>query len=155
MRMKRFIYSLLLLAISMTSALRAMPAHAEQSIQAGDSQTIRVGVDEFEAGVVIIPGIPISWDSAQPCRLTVNAIDSDLGASDDGTRIKPLEDVSWSISKGGRTWHPLTEDPIEIEWSSLNESTGVIYIDLAVKLNWLDDPPGEYHINLIFSIEPA
>lgn len=133
--------------------LSALPTavHAEQLVSTNQSNLIIVGEEEFMAGYFLIPGLPIFWESDEPWRLTVSSVDPDLGISDDARYIKPLDDLRWKLSEE-QVWLPVSRDLEEIDWSTETES-GVIYIDVMVLLDWLTDAPGEYHADIVFTIE--
>jgi len=130
----------------------SMPVRAAESVSVSGNQIIVAGEQEFEAGFVLIPRIPVFWQSDGPWRLMLSAADANLGTSSDASYVKPIADLSWRLSST-QAWMPLTQDMEEVDSSSKNGS-GVVYIDLIVHLNWLKDAPGDYNVNLIFTIEP-
>ena len=81
----------------------------------------------------------------------MSSVDPDLGISDDARYIKPLDDLRWKLSEEP-VWLPVSRDAEEIDWSA-ETGSGVIYIDVMVLLDWLTDAPGEYHADIVFTIE--
>jgi hypothetical protein len=146
-------YAWLALAVALASFwLPSVPAYATQSVSLGGNQMVVAGEQEFEAGFVLLPRVPIFWESDGSWRLTVSAADPNLGASSDASYVKSLADLSWKLA-GTQAWMPLTQDAEEVD-SSDKTGSGVIYLDMAVRLNWLKDAPGDYNVNLIITIEP-
>jgi hypothetical protein len=128
------------------------PARAEQTVSADRINLGIVGAEEFEAGYIVIPGVPVFWESDVPWRLTLSSIDPDLGVSNDARYAKPLDSLQWRLSDE-QAWMPLSQDEEEVTWGA-ERGSGVIYIDVIVLLDWLTDAPGEYRVDLVFTIEP-
>ncbi len=127
------------------------PVKADPEVTSGNINLGVVGEDEFIAGYVIIPRVPIYWQSDEPWRLTVGSLDSDMGSGDDAAYIKPLENILWRVSDT-EDWQPVSVNREEIDWST-DTGSGVVYIDIIVLLDWLTDSPGEYRIDLEFTID--
>ena len=118
-----------------------------------DTASLNVGVvgeEEFMQGYVLIPRIPIFWESSEPFSLSVSSIDPVLGVSDDASYSKPLEDLQWKLSDEP-DWFPLRQE-LEEMFRSTDTGSGVIYIDVIIELDWLTDAPGEYRTDLVFTI---
>ncbi len=126
--------------------------YADPSVDVHDLNLGLVGEDDFLAGHILIPGLPVHWQSDVPWRLLVSSVDPDLGPSDDAAYVKPLDDFLWKLSED-ENWTPMSQYPEEVYWST-ETGSGVIYVDVAVRLDWLSDAPGDYHADLIFTVEP-
>lgn len=129
----------------------AFPAMADIEVTSGNINIGVVGENEFMAGYVVIPRVPVFWQSTEPWRLTVSSLDPDMGSSDDAMNVKALEDVLWRVSES-EDWQSISINCEEVEWSN-ETGSGVVYIDIMVLLDWLTDSPGEYSIDVEFSIE--
>ena len=144
-------FFIVLAAIPALLAL-APPARADQNVNAMPINAGLVGEQDFDTGYVVISRVPVFWQSDVPWRLTVTSLDPNLGVSRDAKVTKPLSDLQWRMSDA-HAWQPMGQDPEELAWNN-NTGSGTVYIDIKVLLNWLKDPPGEYHADLIFTIEP-
>jgi len=129
----------------------AARAFAEQTVTVNDINAGLIGEEDFYAGQVLIPRIPVFWTSDEPWRITVRSLEPELFASDDGIHIKSLDDLMWKLSDE-EIWVQISQDPEEIDWS-MESGSGVVYIDLIVELDWLLDPAGTYRLDLAFNIE--
>jgi hypothetical protein len=126
--------------------------YAVQNIVVNDMDFGVVGESEFMDGYALLLSQPISWESDVGWRITVYSLDPDLGLSNDGLYTKLLSDLQWKLSSGS-LWVPMTQDATEVDWSS-DTGTGVVYIDAKVLLDWVNDVPGNYQADLVFTIEP-
>lgn len=131
-------------------AARPAPLCADPSVVADDLSFGVVGEDEFMDGYVLLPRIPVFWESDTAWRLTVSAVSPDLGISNDAGYIKPLDDLLWKLSDE-EVWLPIRQDAEEVVWST-ETGSGVVYVDIMVLLDWLADAPGEYRVDLVFTI---
>ena len=111
-----------------------------------------IGEEEFQAGYVVVPRLPVFWESDIPWTLSIYSLDADLGISDEADFVKPLDDLLWKPSDTD-VWLPLSQDPEEVAWS-FDTGSGVVYIDVILQLDWLSDGPGDYQANILFTIEP-
>ena len=131
--------------------LFASPAlSAEQSITVADINFGVVGEQEFIAGGAVLPRRPVAWESDVPWIITVESLDPNLGASDDGSYLKPLGDLEWKLSDDKR-WKKMRQDP-EIVLSGVESGQGTILLDWRVMLFWTKDLPGQYRATLRFTI---
>lgn len=145
----KYVLTFLLVLISLPSWTSA--AHADQFVTANRVNLGIAGEEGFMAGYILVPRLPVFWESDVPWRLTVSSFSPDLGLSNDASYNKPLEDLQWKISEE-QVWQPLSQDAEELIWSS-ETGSGVIYIDVMVQLDWLRDTPGDYHADIILTIE--
>jgi len=145
----------LFLAIALL-LLAPTAARADQSITVNNINLGIIGEEDFLAGYALAASQAIFWESDVPWRITVRSLDPDLGTSDDGSYIKPLEDLLWKVSDE-ETWIPMTREVEEIEWSGGADEgavgLGVIYLDFVARLDWESDIPGQYRARLVFTIE--
>jgi len=152
MRTRKITYILLLNLMVAASLLLISPsANADQVISAGRVNFGVVGEAEFDAGYVLVPSVPVFWESEVPWRMTVRSLNPDLGVSENSRYVKSLSDLRWRLSDG-QAWLPLRQDTEEVDWSTQTGS-GVIYIDIVILLDWLKDAPGEYRTDVVFTIE--
>jgi len=143
---------LVLLVMTAGMMLGSAPAFADQMITAGDLSLGIAGEEEFLAGYVLVPRLPVFWESDTPWTLSVSSLDPDLGVSNDASFVKPLGDLLWRLSDE-EVWRPMSQDPQELTWS-FEMGAGVIYIDVLVRLDWLSDAPGIYRADIVFSMAP-
>jgi len=148
---RALVFSIVVLIAIISAAVWTPPAHAEMSVSSNRVNAGIVGAEEFEAGYVVIPRIPIFWESDVPWHISVGSLDPDLGISSDSRYVKPLDDLRWRLSDG-QSWVPMRQESEEIDWSS-EPGSGVVYIDIVILLDWLRDAPGEYQADLVFTIE--
>lgn len=127
-------------------------ALADQVVTAGNLNVGMIGEEDFLAGYVIVPRLPIFWESDTPWTISVCSLTPDLGISDEADYAKPLDDLLWRQSDE-QVWVPVSQDPEEVAWS-LETGSGVVYIDVLVMLDWLTDAPGMYEGDILFTIEP-
>jgi hypothetical protein len=132
--------------------LFADPLPAEQMVTANSIDFGIASVEDFDAGYLLALRIPVFWESDVPWQLTIGSNDPDLGTSRDGNNFKPLSELSWKISEDS-VWTPMEQDSREFAWGD-ETGSGVIYIDFKLMLGWLNDAPGEYRANLVFTIAP-
>ncbi len=147
----RMKYVLTFLLVLISLPIWTSAAYADQFVTANRINLGIAGEEEFMAGYVMVPRLPVFWESDVPWRLTVSSFSPDLGLSDDASYIKPLEDLQWKISEE-QVWLPLSQDAEEVIWGT-ETGSGVIYIDVMVQLDWLEDTPGDYHADIILTIE--
>jgi hypothetical protein len=143
---------LIIAALVILAALLPSSAYADQSVTAGNLTLGMIGEQEFEAGYVLVPRLPIFWESDIPWTISIYSLDADLGISDEADFVKPLDDLLWKPSDED-VWLPLSQDPEEVAWS-MDTGSGVVYIDVILRLDWLTDGPGDYQANILFTIEP-
>jgi hypothetical protein len=117
----------------------------------GDITFGTVGEDEYLRGFAYLPDVPVYWQSDVPWIITVRSLDPDLGASHDGTYVKPLSDLMFRPS-GEKNWRRMRQDAEEIA-SGTETGEGTIYADFRVILKFQNDVPGRYRTTLIFTIE--
>jgi len=134
------------------AAIFPSSAYADQSVTAGNMTLGMIGEEEFQAGYVVVPRLPVFWESDIPWTLSIYSLDADLGISDEADFVKPLDDLLWKPSDTD-VWLPLSQDPEEVAWS-FDTGSGVVYIDVILQLDWLSDGPGDYQANILFTIEP-
>ena len=142
-RIRFFLIALAILLLSPT-------AWAGQSISVNDINVGPATADDFVAGQIYIHAQPIFWQSDVPWRITVRSVNPNLGASDDGTYIKPLSDLMWKLSDDV-TWTPVTQEEDEVDYGT-DTGDGVIYVDFLLTLDWLKDIAGNYGAELVFTI---
>ena len=142
----------LVIILAITSLVFGSPVAANGlSITVTDINIGIVGEDEFIAGYVLVGAHPIFWESDIPWRITVCSLDPDLGSSDDGMYIKPLDDLLWKLTDE-QNWQPMVQEEEEIDWST-DTGDGLILLDFVVILDWEKDVPGQYGTYLVFTIE--
>jgi len=124
-------------------------AMAQQSISVNDITVGPVDSDDFVTGGMYIQAQPIYWSSGTSWTITVRAMQPNLGVSDDGTYIKPLDDLFWKLSDD-ESWIPMTQEEEEVDYGM--EGEGVIYVDYVLTLDWLEDIAGNYGAELVFTI---
>ncbi|MCX6646882.1 MAG: hypothetical protein NTY09_11115 [bacterium] len=123
-----------------------------ESIAVNDIVLGIVGETEFEAGYALLQNHPISWEDDVDWSITVRSLDADLGMSDGGLYTKLLSDLQWKLSTES-VWIPMTQSDTEVD--SDVAGSGVIYIDIKVLLDWVQDAPGSYQADLEFTIAPV
>ncbi|HEX9744223.1 MAG TPA: hypothetical protein VGB30_02245 [bacterium] len=132
--------------------MSAAPIFAEQAVAIADVNFGIAGEQEFLDGYMVFEDVPVYWESDVPWRMTVRSLDLDFGISDDGSYVKPAQDILWR-SGDEESWLPVHLDEEEVTYS-YEAGSGVLYLDVAVLLDWTKDSPGEYTLELVFSIEP-
>ena len=150
---KKLAVRISLILLALTAGLSTWPAGApaEQAVTVSDYNAGMISEVDFQAGYHLIPGIPILWESDTAWRLAVSSVDPDLGISNDASYVKPLNDLMWKLADED-IWLPLSREPEEVTWST-ETGSGVIYIDVLVLLDWLEDAPGDYRVELVFTLE--
>ena len=132
--------------------LTPIPAFAVQTITVNDIAMGIVGEDEFEAGYALLQNHSVSWESDTGWSITVRSLDADLGLGGGGLYTKLLSDLQWKLSSES-VWIPMTQNDTEVDWS-IDTGSGVVYIDIRVLLDWVNDEPGSYGADLLFTIAP-
>lgn len=122
---------------------------AQHSISVNDITVGPADSDDFVAGGMYIQAQPIYWSSDTSWTITVRSMQPNLGVSDDGTYIKPLDDLFWKLSDD-ESWIPMTQEEEEVDYGM--EGEGVIYVDYVLTLDWLEDISGNYGAELVFTI---
>lgn len=152
--MAHYVRRILLIAaaLAVLAAIYPSSAYADQSVTAGNLTLGMIGEEEFEAGYVLVPRLPIFWESDSPWTISIYSLDADLGISDEADFVKPLGDLLWKPSDAD-VWLPLSQNPEEVAWS-FDTGSGVVYIDVKLKFDWMSDGPGYYQANILFTIEP-
>ena len=109
----------------------------------------------YDAGFAATTGPTTAIRSNAPWVLAVSAASAVWSATDTQTQpartSKPAEDLLWATSPGG-PFAPLTISPAEI--ASGNASTGATAASLFYRTlySWDLDTPGEYSLQLVFTI---
>ena len=133
--------------------LVAQPAMAEMAIDVDDIAIVETGKNDFIVGQIIINREPVWWISDTPWRITVEALDHNLGSSDDGTYTKPLSDLQFKLSEESG-WTAIRQFP-EVLKESNQTGRGSFTVDWRVLLEWQNDRPGRYETTLLFTISEA
>jgi hypothetical protein len=132
--------------------IRPTPVLAAQSITVDDMMLGVIGKSEFDAGYAQLLNHPIYRSSTVDWDIFVCSLDPDLGMSTDGLYTKSLADLRWKLSSGS-SWTPMTQIDTEVTFG-YDTGPGVTYIDVRVLLNWVQDRPGSYQADLLFTIAP-
>jgi hypothetical protein len=152
MKMRHMRIPLLTCYCLIAGLLTRTPVFAAFAISVNDIVLGIVGENEFEAGCAMLQNHPISWESDGDWSITVRSLDADLGMSDGGLYTKLLSDLQWKLSTES-VWIPMTQTDTEVDWG-YGIGSGVIYIDIKVLLEWVQDEPGNYQADLVFTIAP-
>lgn len=126
------------------------PALAELRINVDDLAFGEAGEREFLDGQVVRLREPVWWESDAPWLIMVEALDPNLGVSDDGSYAKPLGDLQFKLSEESQ-WTRIRQDPEELK-SSSELGSGLFTVDWRVLMQWTKDLPGDYAATLRFTI---
>ena len=142
--MSRILISTLLLWLALSAA-----ALADASISVEDLRFPSPRKQEYRDGEATLSRQPVYWESDAPWLVTLEALDGDLGRSDDGEWVKPLADLQFRLSKS-RNWYALSQFPQEVERGTAGR--GSFNMDWRVLLDIEKDRPGRYRADLLFTI---
>src|SRR3972149_4561436 len=113
----RFIRKISFFIILGLNCITAAPLYAEQSVFVNEINAGLVGEKEFIDGYVLIPAVPVYWESDVPFRITVSSLEPELGVSDGSSYAKSLHDLQWKITDE-ETWIPVSQDKEEVAFGA-------------------------------------
>ena len=134
------------LALALAAALSA---HADSRVSMDDLRFSTPRRNDFRKGEQNLERQPVKWESDAAWLVIIEAVDAELGISDDGKYYKPLSDLQFRLSQNN-TWIELRQQAQE--FARGERGKGTFTVDWRVLLDITKDRPGRYRAELRLTI---